>query len=91
MTFSQIPSEALEEQNQDDDIARWKLFVDGSSNQHGYGAGLVLQTPSRDQMEYAIRIGFKATNNEAKYEAFLANLRVATELEVESLDVYNDS
>ena len=34
------------EQDQDDDFARRKLFIYRSSNQHGCGAGLVLQTPS---------------------------------------------
>ena len=42
-------------------------------------------------MEYAIRIGFKTTNNEPEYEALLVGLRVATELGAESLDVFNDS
>ena len=42
-------------------------------------------------MEYVIRIEFKATNNEAKYEAFLIGLRFATELGVESLDAFSDS
>ena len=42
-------------------------------------------------MEYAIRIGFKVTNNEAEYEALLTELKVATELRVESLDAFNDS
>ena len=42
-------------------------------------------------MEYAICNGFKATKNEVEYEALLTGLRVTTELEVESLDVYNDS
>ena len=42
-------------------------------------------------MEYAIRIEFKATNNEAEYEALLAELRVAIELGVESLDAFSDS
>ncbi|GFY95558.1 hypothetical protein Acr_10g0009430 [Actinidia rufa] len=83
--------ETPKEQSSDKDLARWMLFIDGSSNQHGCGAGLVLQTPSSDQMEYAIRIGFKATNNEAKYEALLSGLRVATELGVDSLDVFSDS
>ncbi|GFZ14660.1 hypothetical protein Acr_24g0008500 [Actinidia rufa] len=82
---------ATKEQNPDEDLARWKLFISGSSNHHGCGAGLVLQTLSGDQMEYAIRIGFKATNNEAEYEALLAGLRVATKLGVEFLDVFNDS
>ena len=42
-------------------------------------------------MEYTIRIGFKATNIKAKYEALLAGLRVAMGLELESLDAYSDS
>ncbi|GFY95336.1 hypothetical protein Acr_10g0007210 [Actinidia rufa] len=52
----------------DEDLTKWKLFVDGSSNQHGCGAGLVFQTPLGEQMEYAIRIGFKATNNKVQGE-----------------------
>ncbi|XP_057468138.1 uncharacterized protein LOC130757391 [Actinidia eriantha] len=93
-TYSVAPNpkmEAPEQQNQDVDLARWKLFVNGSSNQHGCGVGLVLQTPSIEHMKYAIRIGFKATNNETEYEALLASLRVTTELKVEYLDVYSDS
>lgn len=60
-------------------------------NQHGYGAGLVFQIPSGEQMEYAIRMGLKATNNEAEYETLLVELRIATELGVESLDTFSDS
>ncbi|GFY94785.1 hypothetical protein Acr_10g0001700 [Actinidia rufa] len=33
------------------DLAHWILFVNGSSNQHGCGARLVIQTPSGEQME----------------------------------------
>ena len=40
-------------------------------------------------MEYAIRIEFKDTNNEA--EALLTGLRIVIELEVESLEVCSDS
>ena len=42
-------------------------------------------------MEYAIRIGFKATNNEVEYEVLLAELKVTTELRVDSLDAFSDS
>ncbi|GFZ14491.1 hypothetical protein Acr_24g0006810 [Actinidia rufa] len=61
-------------------LIRWKLFIDGSSNQHDCGAGLVLKTLSGEQMEYDIHIGFKATENETKYEALLVGLKVVTEL-----------
>ncbi|GFS43263.1 hypothetical protein Acr_00g0084440 [Actinidia rufa] len=47
--------------------------------------------PERLKMEYAIRMGFQATNNEAEYEALLAGLRVATELGAQSLEVFSDS
>ena len=77
--------------DQENSLAKWKLFMDGSSNQRGCGAGFVLQTPLIEQIEYAIRIGFKATNNEAEYEALVAGLRVATELGVKSLDAFSNS
>ncbi|GFZ18492.1 hypothetical protein Acr_27g0002310 [Actinidia rufa] len=85
-----LPKEAPTKQNSDEDLAKWKLFVDESSNQHGCGAGLVLQTPSSEQIEYAIRLGFRATNNEAGYEALLTVLRVATKLGVDSLEAFSD-
>ncbi|GFS42022.1 hypothetical protein Acr_00g0077760 [Actinidia rufa] len=64
---------------------------DGQAMLHFGHEGLVIQTPSGEQMKYAIRIGFKATNNKAEYEALLAGLRVAVELGAQSLDVFSDS
>ena len=55
---------------------QWKLHVDGSSNTHGSGAGIVITTPEGDTVECAMRFDFKATNNQAEYEALLAGLRV---------------
>ncbi|GFS37771.1 hypothetical protein Acr_00g0053840 [Actinidia rufa] len=52
---------------------------------------LVLRAPSGEQMEYAIRMGFQATNNEAEYEALLAGLRLATELGAQSLEIFSES
>ncbi|GFS31489.1 hypothetical protein Acr_00g0017670 [Actinidia rufa] len=46
---------------------------------------------SCEQMEYAIRIRFKDNNNKVEYEAPLAELRVANELGVDSLDSFSDS
>ncbi|XP_020417977.1 uncharacterized protein LOC109948691 [Prunus persica] len=52
----------------------WTLFVDGSSNAQGCGAGLVLVSPDKVALEYALRFKFQASNNEAEYEALLAGL-----------------
>ncbi|KAK0583129.1 hypothetical protein LWI29_033613 [Acer saccharum] len=70
---------------------QWKLHVDGSSNTHGSGAGIVITTPEGDAVECAMRFDFKATNNQAKYEALLAGLRVCTALGADELEIFSDS
>ncbi|KAM1027035.1 hypothetical protein ACFX2A_040848 [Malus domestica] len=57
----------------------------------GCGVGLVLTTPDKVAMEYALRFKFKASNNEAEYEALLAGLRLAKHLGVKQIDIFNDS
>ena len=42
-------------------------------------------------MHCALRFEFKASNNEAKYEALIAVLKLAKEMKVESLKIFNDS
>ncbi|XP_048432389.1 uncharacterized protein LOC125473522 [Pyrus x bretschneideri] len=69
----------------------WTLYVDGSSNQQGCGAGLVLTTPDKVAMEYALRFKFKVSNNEAEYETLLAGLRLAKHLGVKQINIFSDS
>ncbi|KAM2897511.1 hypothetical protein COP2_007152 [Malus domestica] len=57
----------------------------------GCGAGLVLTTPDKVAMEYVLRFKFKASNNEAEYEALLAGLRLAKHLGVKRIDIFSDS
>ncbi|KAM1818376.1 hypothetical protein ACFX11_000177 [Malus domestica] len=83
-----LPSEA---QKIEPTAPSWSLYVDGSSNQQGCGAGLVLTTPNKVAMKYALRFKFKASNNEAEYEALLAGLRLAKDLGVKRIDIFNDS
>ncbi|XP_059650425.1 uncharacterized protein LOC132296230 [Cornus florida] len=79
----------LNEQEETESI--WTLYVDGSVNTHASGAGLVIVSPNGECIKYALRFGFKATNNEAEYEALIAGLRMAKALEVERLIAYTDS
>ncbi|KAM1810112.1 hypothetical protein ACFX12_026916 [Malus domestica] len=83
-----LPPEA---QKVESTTSAWSLYVDGSSNQQGCGAGLVLTTPDKVAMEYALRFKFKASNNEAEYEALLAGLRLAKHLGVKQIDIFSDS
>ena len=42
-------------------------------------------------MEYALRLGFQASNNEAECEAFIVGLNLAHSMEVDQLEVCSDS
>ncbi|XP_028110223.1 uncharacterized protein LOC114308761 [Camellia sinensis] len=69
----------------------WQLYVDGSPNNRGLGAGVVLISPEGFIWEQALRLGWKASNNEAEYEALLAGLRSAEHFSAEQLLVFRDS
>ena len=69
----------------------WKLSVDGASNAQGSRAGIILTSPEGIDIEYALRFGFRTSNNEAEYEAVIAGLNLAHSLEVDQLEVYSDS
>ncbi|XP_058218439.1 uncharacterized protein LOC131329357 [Rhododendron vialii] len=69
----------------------WRLTVDGASNVHGAGAGIVLVSPSETVHESVVSIGYTATNNEAEYEALIAGLQLALRLDADSVHVFCDS
>jgi ribonuclease HI len=69
----------------------WTLFFDGSARQQSAGAGVVLTDPSEDQLQYVVRLEFKATNNMAEYEALIFGLSAALSLGVRQLLVKGDS
>ncbi|KAL0344715.1 UNVERIFIED_CONTAM: hypothetical protein Sradi_4302800 [Sesamum radiatum] len=57
----------------------WLLHVDGSFTTQGSDAGIVITTPQGKDLEFAIKFGFKASNNEAEYEALVIGMRMAHE------------
>ena len=72
-------------------IPIWELYVDGSSNEHGSRASVLLISPEGHKIPYALKFGFKATNNEAEYEALLAGLRLVRKVKAKRLVVFSDS
>ncbi|GAV84767.1 rve domain-containing protein/RVT_3 domain-containing protein [Cephalotus follicularis] len=83
--------ECMEENPSENEKGMWKLSVDGSSCLTGSGAGLVLTSPDGWTLEYALRFNFKATNNEAEWEALIAGLTIAKHLEVQRIEASSDS
>ena len=73
------------------DLPIWRFSVTRATNAQGSGAGLILTSPDGIDIEYALIFGFRASNNEAEYEAVIVGLNVAHSMEVDQLEVCNDS
>ncbi len=73
----EIPNVPTCDRERIEDTSWWKIYVDGASNAKGVGIGVVIITPDGLVMEQSIRLDFKASNNEAEYEAVLTRLNSA--------------
>ncbi|RVX23740.1 hypothetical protein CK203_000028 [Vitis vinifera] len=73
-----------------------KLRVVGTSREWNiqslqFRGRLILQSPTEELLEQAIRLGFLASNNEVEYEAILARLDLALTLATVKLKICSDS
>uniref|UniRef100_A0A2N9H4Y6 Uncharacterized protein n=1 Tax=Fagus sylvatica TaxID=28930 RepID=A0A2N9H4Y6_FAGSY len=80
-----------EEEGEPEQLEAWTVNIDGSSTKEMGGAGIILVSPEKDKFEYAIQLRFRATNNEAEYEALLAGLKLSKKMGVKNLTVKSDS
>ena len=94
-----LVEEKVEEQNMDgksvgvifvQEPLTWKVYVDGATNHMGSGVGLVLVSSERITIEKFLRLGFSATNNEAKYEALLVGMTMVHKLGGKVVEVFSD-
>ena len=67
------------------------MYVDGVANQRGSGVGLVLISSKKITIEKSLRLGFLATNNEAKYEALLVGMAMVQKMGRRTMEVFSDS
>ena len=65
--------------------------MDGASSAMEAGAGIVIITPKGIRLEHSFRLGFKASNNKAEYEALIAGLKTTFDLGARNVEVYSDS
>ena len=69
-------------------VKHWQLYVDDASNATGPRVGIVMVSPEGLRMENSLRLGFRALNNEAEYEALITGLRVVQKLSAEEVEVF---
>jgi len=67
------------------------MYFDGSVIAPGSGARVILISPDRSRLRYAIRLHFLASNNAAEYEALINGLRIDVELGATRLYICSDS
>lgn len=92
VTGQEEPREFQKEQVEDDNCAPWCTFyVDGAVNSNGAVAGIELVSPEGHRLHSSIHFDFRATNNDAEYEALISGLKLALEMKVENIRVFSDS
>ena len=65
--------------------------MDGASSAMGVGTEIVIITLEGIRSEHSFRLGFRASNNEAEYEALLARLRAILDMGAREVEIYSDS
>ncbi|KAL0312133.1 UNVERIFIED_CONTAM: hypothetical protein Sradi_5612600 [Sesamum radiatum] len=63
---------------------KWLLHVDGSSTIQGSGAGIIITSSQGEYLDFAVKFDFKASNNEAEYEALVVDMKIAHEQELDT-------
>ena len=85
--LAEIPQSEVSSGN----LNRWTFNVDGASRKTGASIGLRLKSPIGEKIEQAIRLGFRASNNESEYEAILARIELAAIVSADKLLIRSDS
>jgi ribonuclease HI len=67
------------------------VAYDGSLANRKSGVGVTLTSLEGEKLQYAIKLDFVPTNNEAEYEAVLAGLSIAREMGAKNLEVRSNS
>ncbi|KAL2486469.1 Ribonuclease H [Abeliophyllum distichum] len=67
-----------------------KLYVEGSSGDAEDGIGILLINPDDHNINCALCLEFKASNNAAKYETLLEGLRLAHGMKARRFQIYSD-
>ena len=99
--FAETPlEERVEKQNMNEKLVgaiylqeplSWKVYIDGAVNHKGSGVGLVLISPERITIDKSLRLGFLATNNEAKYEVLLVGMVMVQKMGGKAVEIFSDS
>ena len=73
------------------DAIQWTLYVDGAFNDTRSGADIMLISLEGHKIHCAFHFRFKASNNEAKYEALIVGLCLVKKIQARNIQIYSNS
>ncbi|XP_057719163.1 uncharacterized protein LOC130933549 [Arachis stenosperma] len=90
---SQVLADFISEMTNDTQYTEvsWSMHVDGVSNKEGSGVEILLKEGDKVVAEQSLQFRFNASNNQAEYEALLARLKLALQLQIPRITAYCDS
>ena len=72
-------------------ISVWNMYFDGARTQSSAGAGVVLISPSKENIHLSYKLDFKTTNNIAEYEVLLLGVKDAKEMGITCMRIFGDA
>lgn len=66
----------------------WLIYTNGLHGKLGSGIDCLIVTPFGERVEKAIRLGFKASNNEAECEAIISGLQTTKEMGAKHVQLF---
>ncbi|CAL8084296.1 unnamed protein product [Prunus armeniaca] len=69
----------------------WMMCFDGSARKDGAGAGVIFVSPERHILPYSFTLSELCSNNVVEYQALIMGLQMPVEMNISSLEVYDDS
>ena len=67
------------------------MYSDGASIQSSAGTGIVLISPSKENIHLSYKLYFKTTNNVEEYEALLLWVKAAKEMGIMCVKIFGDA
>ena len=67
------------------------MYFDGASAQNSTGSGVMLISPSKENIHLSYKIDFKTKNNVAEYEALLLGVKVTKEMGIMCVNIFGDA
>ena len=67
------------------------MYFNGDSAQSSPGVGVVLISPSMENIHLSYKLDFKTTNNVAEYEALLLGFKATKEMGIMCVRIFGDT